>query len=125
MTCGSSPYATAFFAVFSASSAAFPVCEPKKIARLLSPDIKSPKTPVSAPVSATAIGGATAISAAGATSATTSTAPASYSNLIISTGHASAASSISSEYSALNSAFMADRPVFLSKPPSSLTSALM
>ena len=103
MTCGSRPYAPLSLPSFQLILLRSRFVA-KKIARLLSPDIKSPRTPVSAPVSATAAGGATAISAAGATSSTTSTAPV-YSNLIISTGHASAASSISSEYSALNSVY--------------------
>ena len=116
----------ASFAVFSANPAALPVWEPNSIARERSPSIIDKSSALAEPaIATTSAAGATASAAisAGASTAVTSAPSLTSSNLMISTGHASDASRISSPYSAPNSPARGALPVFRSNVPSVLTAA--
>ena len=120
-----SPKSAAIFAVCSASPAALPVCEPNITVRERSPSItaaRASETPAAgATAASTAAGAASTVSAAGAASAA---ALSTSSNLMTSTGQASAASTMRSAKSAPRVPVNGDfAPSFMSKVPSARTSA--
>ena len=119
------PKSAAILAVCSARPAAFPVCEPNITVRDRSPSMtaaKASETPAAGAATASTAAGAT--STASAAGAASSAAPSASSNLMTSTGHASAASTMRSARSAPNVPVKGDlAPSFMSNTPSARTSA--
>ena len=120
------PYFSANFPVFSASPAAFPVWDPNNIVSersWVSRDAIASETPALTSTAA----GATSAATSATTSASTATgsAPPASSNLITSTGQASAASIIKSPNSVPIATISGFFPSFMSRVPSCLASAII